>query len=180
MSLAGNHEIEYDPATGNAFQGFRNRYRMPQVRPEEITCPFAPNSCTPSVYFSCYNYGNAFYSFDASTVHVLMLATYTYSNVTSQQYAWIEQDLAGVDRKVTPWVIVFMHAPFYNSNTAHQNEVRRRSFSSKGWRGIPRAFLSLAYGITITSAFCRLPRIHPQSSAGDGHRHEGGHRTAAL
>lgn len=135
MSLAGNHEIEWDSATADAFQGFRNRYRMPQVRPEEINCAFPPNSCTPSVYFSCYDYGNAYYSFDAATVHVVMLATYTYSNATSPQYAWIEQDLASVDRKVTPWVIVFMHAPFYNSNTAHQNEVRRPpSFQGMGAR----------------------------------------------
>lgn len=128
MSVPGNHEIEWDPATGDAFQAYRNRYRFPYVRPEEITCPFAPptSPCTPSVYFSCYNYGNAYYSFDASTVHVVMLNSYTYSNVTSLQYAWVEQDLASVNRKVTPWVVVVMHAPFYNSNTAHQNEVGPR------------------------------------------------------
>lgn len=130
MSLAGNHEIEWDPTTADAFQAFRHRYRMPQVRPEEIDCPFAPtpappNQCAPSVYFCCLNYGNAYYSFKASTVHVVMLASYTYSNVTSKQYAWVEQELASVDRKINPWVVVLMHSPFYNSNTAHQNEVRR-------------------------------------------------------
>jgi hypothetical protein len=137
MSIPGNHEIEWDPSTGDAFQAFRNRYRMPQSRPEEITCPFPPtppfpDDCAPSVYFSCLNYGSAYFSFDAATVHVVMLNSYTFSNVTSLQYAWIEQDLASVDRKVTPWVVVVMHAPFYNSNTAHQNEASREEGLRRG------------------------------------------------
>jgi 3',5'-cyclic AMP phosphodiesterase CpdA len=37
--------------------------------------------------------------------------------------AWLKADLAAVDRSRTPWLIVGMHAPWYNSNTAHQGEV---------------------------------------------------------
>jgi hypothetical protein len=127
MTLAGNHEIEFDNTTGiaTAFQAYRHRYRMPEVRPTEITCPFQATSyCAPSVYFSCYNYGNAYYSFDAATVHVIMLSSYTYINASTPQYKWLVQDLASVDRKKTPWVVVMTHSPLYNSNTAHQNEVR--------------------------------------------------------
>ncbi len=36
-----------------------------------------------------------------------------------------------VDRKVTPFVIVFMHGPFYNSNEAHHNEVATKAM--KDW-----------------------------------------------
>lgn len=38
----------------------------------------------------------------------------------SEQYAWLARDLAGVDRSQTPWVLAIMHAPWYNSNYAHQ------------------------------------------------------------
>lgn len=38
----------------------------------------------------------------------------------SEQYAWLMGDLAGVDRGRTPWLIVSYHAPWYNSNYAHQ------------------------------------------------------------
>jgi 2',3'-cyclic-nucleotide 2'-phosphodiesterase (5'-nucleotidase family) len=33
-----------------------------------------------------------------------------------------QADLAKVDRKKTPWLIVLLHAPWYNSNWAHQGE----------------------------------------------------------
>jgi UDP-2,3-diacylglucosamine pyrophosphatase LpxH len=33
-----------------------------------------------------------------------------------------QADLAKVDRAKTPWLIAMLHAPWYNSNTAHQGE----------------------------------------------------------
>lgn len=35
------------------------------------------------------------------------------------QKEWLESDLSGVDRSVTPWVVVSFHQPYVNSNTAH-------------------------------------------------------------
>ena len=35
----------------------------------------------------------------------------------SLQHAWLRRDLAAIDRAATPWVIVMMHAPWYNSNS---------------------------------------------------------------
>jgi hypothetical protein len=109
-------------ATG--FQAYINRYRMPEVRPTEINCPFQPTTCYPSVYTSCYDYGNSYYSFDAATVHVIMLNSYTSINESTPQYNWLVKDLASVNRRKTPWVVVMTHSPMYNSNQAHQNEVR--------------------------------------------------------
>ncbi len=39
---------------------------------------------------------------------------------SSEQYAWLLRDLAALDRARTPWVIAVFHAPWYNSNYAHQ------------------------------------------------------------
>lgn len=38
------------------------------------------------------------------------------------RYAWLKKDLASVDRSRTPWLLVSMHAPWYNSNYNHQGE----------------------------------------------------------
>jgi acid phosphatase type 7 len=66
---------------------------------------------------------NLYYSFNvAGAVHVIMLGSYTQYGSNSDQYKWLVSDLAKVDRSVTPWLIVLLHAPWYNTNTAHQGE----------------------------------------------------------
>jgi len=37
-------------------------------------------------------------------------------------FSSFQADLAKVDRKRTPWLIVLLHVPWYNSNWAHQGE----------------------------------------------------------
>jgi acid phosphatase type 7 len=62
------------------------------------------------------------YGLQLGPIHFLMLSSYSdYSN-TGPQYAWLTAELAAIDRSVTPWVIAVLHAPWYNSNTAHQGE----------------------------------------------------------
>lgn len=39
------------------------------------------------------------------------------------QYAWLTQDLASVDRLVTPWLVAAFHPPWYNSYSSHYREV---------------------------------------------------------
>ena len=40
-----------------------------------------------------------------------------------KQYQWLKEDLAKVDRSVTPWLIATTHPPWYNSYRAHYREV---------------------------------------------------------
>ncbi|KAE9585387.1 putative Acid phosphatase [Lupinus albus] len=63
---------------------------------------------------------NQYYSFYKAGVHITMLGSYTDFDSNSDQYKWLQADLQKVDRNVTPWVVVIIHAPWYNSNTAHQ------------------------------------------------------------
>ncbi|KAF1862398.1 hypothetical protein Lal_00026930 [Lupinus albus] len=65
---------------------------------------------------------NQYYSFYKAGVHITMLGSYTDFDSNSDQYKWLQADLQKVDRNVTPWVVVIIHAPWYNSNTAHQGE----------------------------------------------------------
>lgn len=52
-----------------------------------------------------------------SGVHWLSMSTeaYFYYNGTAAQYAWMDADLAAVDRSRTPWVVVFGHRSIYCS-----------------------------------------------------------------
>ncbi|KAF8307937.1 Metallo-dependent phosphatase [Clavulina sp. PMI_390] len=78
------------------------------------------------------------YSFDYGMVHFVMITTETdlgngwigpdergggqgdidgpFGSYPNQQYDFIDQDLASVDRSVTPWVVVAGHRPWYVAN----------------------------------------------------------------
>ena len=67
---------------------------------------------------------NKWYSYEIGNAHIIMLSSeqldFDYRPNTDQ-YKWLEKDLMKVDRKVTPWLIVVFHTPFYCSNKQHQN-----------------------------------------------------------
>jgi hypothetical protein len=67
--------------------------------------------------------GNGVYwhSYDFGSLHTIMLSTEHYCEPGSKQYAWLERDLAKVDRSRTPWVIIEMHRPMYN-NQRYQSD----------------------------------------------------------
>ncbi|GKU98356.1 hypothetical protein SLEP1_g11370 [Rubroshorea leprosula] len=103
MVTEGNHEIEKIPLLHSTrFTAYNARWRM----------PFDKSGSTSNLY----------YSFEVAGVHVIMLGSYTDFDPNSDQYKWLQADLAKIDRKRTPWIVVNIHAPWYNSNTAHQGE----------------------------------------------------------
>ncbi|XP_057850810.2 purple acid phosphatase 22 [Cryptomeria japonica] len=103
MITEGNHEIETIPIIMNhAFRAYNARWRMP--------------------YEQSGSSSNLYYSFDIAGVHVLMLGSYINFVKDSEQYKWLQGDLERVDRGRTQWVIALLHAPWYNTNTAHQGE----------------------------------------------------------
>lgn len=127
----GNHELEI--TNDNKFYlSFEARYNMPQIKVAEfgpITIPPKYHDddqhlpyCCSSVFQSVYNYGNSFYSFETASAHVIFLNPYSTTNPDSVQYKWLEDDLKSVNRKVTPWLIVVMHCPWYSSNVDHYGE----------------------------------------------------------
>lgn len=103
MVTQGNHEIEkilvFHP---KSFTAYNARWRMP--------------------YEESGSNSNLYYSFEISGVHVIMLGSYTDFESDSDQYKWLQADLAKIDRRRTPWVFVLIHAPWYSTNEAHQGE----------------------------------------------------------
>ncbi|KAM7468274.1 hypothetical protein LguiB_015836 [Lonicera macranthoides] len=103
MVTQGNHEIEIFPIIyPNGFKAYNARWLMP--------------------YQESGSHSNLYYSFDLVGTHVAMLGSYADFDATSDQYKWLQADLANVDRSNTPWIFVLIHAPWYNSNLAHKGE----------------------------------------------------------
>ncbi|KAI7841497.1 hypothetical protein COHA_004890 [Chlorella ohadii] len=101
MYCVGNHEIELTDGVKD-FLSYTTRFY----------CPYRHSLSESPLY----------YSYDVAGAHVIMLSSYSPYSRDSAQYAWLLRDLAGVDRAHTPWLIVSFHAPWYNSNYAHQGE----------------------------------------------------------
>ena len=51
--------------------------------------------------------------------------------VENVQEKFLREDLEAVNRSQTPFVLVFLHSPLYNTNGAHHNEVAPKLF--KAW-----------------------------------------------
>ncbi|KAK4281638.1 hypothetical protein QN277_013106 [Acacia crassicarpa] len=103
MVTEGNHEIETIPILfPERFKAYNARWLMP--------------------YAESHSSSNLYYSFEVASTHVIMLGSYTDFDSASDQYKWLQSDLTRIDRLTTPWVIVLLHAPWYNTNEAHQGE----------------------------------------------------------
>ncbi|XP_066335461.1 purple acid phosphatase 22-like [Miscanthus floridulus] len=154
MVTEGNHEKETlrEPDTNRParrFVAYNARWRMPHEESGSSS--------------------NLYYSFDASggKVHVVMLGSYAELEDRSmeQQQAWLRRDLAAVDRRRTPWLLVLMHVPWYNTNRAHQGEAEN----------MRRAMESLLYEARVdvvfashTHAYERFARIYDNKANSQG------------
>lgn len=104
MVTQGNHEVEKIPLLKPSFRAYNARWKM----------PFEQSGSNSNLYYSFDTAGGA--------VHVIMLGSYADYKPGSDQHAWLLSDLNKITRKKTPWVFVVIHAPWYNTNTAHQRE----------------------------------------------------------
>ena len=98
MTTPGNHEL----VPNELFAAYNARYPMPHA--------------------SSGSASNLWWSRDVGPMHLISLCSYCSSSRTSLQYRWLLRDLAAVDRKVTPWLVVMLHVPWYHSNSAHPSE----------------------------------------------------------
>ncbi|KVI08794.1 Iron/zinc purple acid phosphatase-like C-terminal domain-containing protein [Cynara cardunculus var. scolymus] len=88
---AGNHELDLAPEIGEyvLFKPYKHRYRV----------PFRASGSTSPLW----------YSIKRASAHIIVLSS----------YSAFEQELTKVNRSETPWLIVMMHSPMYNSNNYH-------------------------------------------------------------
>ncbi|KAI5078548.1 hypothetical protein GOP47_0006219 [Adiantum capillus-veneris] len=111
---AGNHELDFVPDVGETepFKPYLSRYPTPY---------HASNSTSP-----------LWYSVKRASAHIIVLSSYSAFGTYTPQYRWLKQELSAVDRTKTPWLIILMHAPLYNSNEHHymEGETMRVQFES--------------------------------------------------
>ena len=61
-----------------------------------------------------------YYSFDYGRVHFIIMSTLSDTNVTSDQYKFIEKELKGAsENENIDWIVVTSYAPFYTSPSEH-------------------------------------------------------------
>eukprot|EP01127_Copromyxa_protea_P009627 TRINITY_DN2284_c0_g1_i1.p2 TRINITY_DN2284_c0_g1~~TRINITY_DN2284_c0_g1_i1.p2 ORF type:complete len:405 (-),score=83.85 TRINITY_DN2284_c0_g1_i1:24-1238(-) len=97
MVNVGNHEIGVIGALGLPV-GYIHRFQLPGA-----------HSITDDLE-------NLYYSWDYANVHFVSIdteSTIDTTSFTNEQTAWLEKDLAAVNRTKTPWVILYGHRPFY-------------------------------------------------------------------
>ncbi|PKA62804.1 Purple acid phosphatase 2 [Apostasia shenzhenica] len=101
---AGNHELDFAPEIGETepFKPFKNRYHVP-FKASGSTSPF-------------------WYSVKIGSAYIIVLASYSAYGKYTPQYKWLEAELPKVNRSETPWLIVLVHSPWYNSYNYHYME----------------------------------------------------------
>ena len=67
---------------------------------------------------------------------MLMLGSYVEYGTDSEQFAWLQQDLASVDRHRTPWVVVGMHAPWCASKAHWRRTCALRHNACVSWSNV--------------------------------------------
>jgi len=116
MSCGGNHEV----GTAEAWVSYNTRYPMPYR-----------SSGSPS---------NLWWSRAVGPLHLISLSSYAATEAGSLQHAWLVRDLAAVDRAATPWLVVMMHAPWYNSNSGTTPTRATRRGAATSARAASRAW----------------------------------------
>jgi hypothetical protein len=108
------------------FQAYETRFRMPQVHPAQLgtfdgKTPHDSGliSMDQPNYPLPYEWGNAYYSFVYGPAKHIIVSAYSSMEPDSQQHAWFKQELESVDRTKTPWVLVTIHVPLYNTFSLH-------------------------------------------------------------
>lgn len=63
----------------------------------------------------------------------LMIIIFIETGKYTPQYAWLEKELPKVNRAETPWLIVLLHSPWYNSNSYHYMEGESMRVAFESW-----------------------------------------------
>ncbi|KAK8954052.1 Purple acid phosphatase 10 [Platanthera zijinensis] len=100
----GNHEIDFAPELKETmpFKPYTHRYYVPYK---------ASGSTTPF-----------WYSIKRASAYIIVLSSYSAYGTYTPQNNWLLEELPKVNRSETPWLIVLMHSPWYNSYDYHYME----------------------------------------------------------
>ncbi|KAG6740974.1 hypothetical protein POTOM_056452 [Populus tomentosa] len=83
------------------------------------------------------------------------------------QWEWLIEELEKVDREKTPWLIVLMHVPIYNSNEAHFMEGESMRAVFEEWFVHYKVDVIFAGHVHAYERSYRISNIHYNVSGGD-------------
>lgn len=117
-------DVEKAPGRGEIFQAYETRFRMPQVHRAQLGTYDSDDDLDRNElpYPLPYEWGNAYYSFVYGPTKHIVVSAYSSMEPNSTQYEWLVDELALVNRDQTPWVLVTIHVPLYNTFQAHQQK----------------------------------------------------------
>ncbi|KAG8656838.1 bifunctional purple acid phosphatase 26 [Manihot esculenta] len=146
---AGNHEIEYMPEMGEVlpFKSYLHRFPTPHT---------ASRSTNP-----------LWYAVRRASAHIIVLSSYSSYAKYTPQWRWLREELTRVDRDKTPWLIVLMHAPIYNSNLAHYMEGESMRTVFESWFVRFKVDLIFAGHVHAYERSYRISNIYYNVSSGD-------------
>ncbi|GMY35792.1 bifunctional purple acid phosphatase 26 [Fagus crenata] len=146
---AGNHEIEYMPYMGEVipFKSYLYRYTTPYM---------ASKSSSP-----------LWYAIRRASAHIIVLSSYSPFVKYTPQWMWLREEFERVDREKTPWLIVVMHAPIYNSNKAHYMEGESMRAVFESWFIRYKVDLVFAGHVHAYERSYRISNIHYNVTSGE-------------
>lgn len=101
MTSPGNHERDW-PGTGSRYSNYNSGGECGVAYERHLKMPQA-------------GVDKPWYSFEMGPVHFLVISMEHDFTPGSEQYRFMDADLAAVDRTFTPWVVVAGHRPMYLS-----------------------------------------------------------------
>ena len=123
--VPGNHDIDKVEHGKEIFLAYEYRFRMPRVHPPQLGLYDGPdgylNMDVPP-YPLPYEWGNAYYAYTYGPVRFIMISSYSSILPGSIQHTWVQEELAAVDRVITPWVVAVLHTPMYNTFALHRHD----------------------------------------------------------
>lgn len=163
----GNHDLDtykngwiYDKNESVEIAlAYEHRFQMPQIRPpirelaslKGFTIDGQPRDFIP------YEYGNAYYSFTYGPSKHIVLSSFSSFREGSLQYEWLLSELKSVDRSITPWLIVTLHCPLYNTFKTHRHDI----FITEAQATLEPLFVKYTVNFVIAGHVHAYMRTHP-------------------
>jgi 3',5'-cyclic AMP phosphodiesterase CpdA len=147
MWSAGNHEIEYFPYMDEVVPFKSYLYRYPT--------PYAASKSSDPLW----------YAVRRASAHIIVLSSYSPFVKYTPQWLWLKDELKRVDREKTPWLIVLMHAPIYNTNEAHHLEGESMRVAFESWFVEHKVDVVYAGHVHAYERSYRVSNIYPNVSS---------------
>ncbi|XP_010440687.1 PREDICTED: bifunctional purple acid phosphatase 26 [Camelina sativa] len=146
---AGNHEVDYMPYMGEVtpFKNYLQRYTTPYL---------ASKSSNP-----------LWYAVRRASAHIIVLSSYSPFVKYTPQWHWLSEELKRVDREKTPWLIVLMHVPIYNTNEAHFMEGESMRAAFEKWFVEHKVDVIFAGHVHAYERSYRISNVRYNVSSGD-------------